>query len=113
VVRRIFGEFIEGHGFYVIAEGRTRDGIPSPSAHDPKRNSHRCGIAWNKFAIRAILINPRYTGHQVWNEQRRDEVLIGVNDVGLGHTTKLRWNETGKWLWSEKIVQPCRTGRRR
>ena len=51
-------------------------------------------------------INPRYTGHQVWNKQRKDEVLIDVEDVALGHTTKLRWNDTGKWLWSEKIVQP-------
>ena len=43
VVRRIFAEFIAGHGFYAIAEGLTRDGIPSPSAHDPERNKHRCG----------------------------------------------------------------------
>ena len=28
-------------GFYAIAEGLTRDGIPSPSAHDPGRNRHR------------------------------------------------------------------------
>ena len=106
VVRRIFAEFIAGHGFYAIAEGLTRDGIPSPSAHDPERNKHRSGIAWNKFAVRSILINPRYTGHQVWNKQRKDEVLIDVEDVALGHTTKLRWNETGKWLWSDKIVHP-------
>jgi site-specific DNA recombinase len=106
VVRRIFAEFIAGHGFYAIAEGLTRDDIPSPSAHDPDRNKHRSGIAWNKFAVRSILINPRYTGHQVWNKQRKDEVLIDVEDVALGHTTKLRWNETGQWLWSEKIVQP-------
>jgi hypothetical protein len=58
VVRRIFAEFIAGPGFYAIAEGLTRDGIPSPSAHDPDRNRHRCGIAWKKFAVRAILINP-------------------------------------------------------
>ena len=57
VVRRIFSEFIAGHGFYAIAEGLTRDGIPCPSAHDPARNRHRCGIAWNKFAVRAILVN--------------------------------------------------------
>jgi hypothetical protein len=106
VVRRIFGEFIAGHGFYAIAEGLTRDGIPSPSAHDPARNRHRCGIAWSKFAVRSILINPRYTGHQVWSKQRKDEVLIDVDDVALGHTTKLRWNETGTWVWSKKIVQP-------
>ena len=79
-----------GRGFYAIAEGLTRDGIPSPSAHDPARNRHRCGIAWNKFAVCAILVNPRYTGHQVWSKQRKDEVLIDVDDVALGHTTKLR-----------------------
>ncbi len=106
VGRRIFAEFTVGHGFYAIAEGLTRDDIPSPAAHDPERNKHRSGIAWNKFAVRSILINPRYTGHQVWNKQRKDEVLIDVEDVALGHTTKLRWNETGKWLWSDKIVQP-------
>jgi site-specific DNA recombinase len=106
VVERIYAEFTAGHGFYAIAEGLTRAGIPSPSAHDPDRNKHRCGTAWNKFAVRSILINPRYTGHQVWNKQRKDEVLIDVEDVALGHTTKLRWNDTGKWLWSDKIVQP-------
>ncbi|HEX3955625.1 MAG TPA: recombinase family protein [Trebonia sp.] len=106
VVKRIFAEFTAGHGFYAIAEGLTRDGIPSPSAHDPERNKHRSGIAWNKFAVRTILINPRYTGHQVWNKQRKDEVLIDVEDVALGHTTKLRWNETGRWLWSDKVVHP-------
>ncbi len=42
----------------------------------------------------------------MWNKQRKDEVLIDVEDVALGHTTKLRWNEAGKWLWSDKIVQP-------
>jgi site-specific DNA recombinase len=61
VVSRIFAEFIAGHGFYAIAEGLTHDRIHSPSAHDPDRNTHRCGIAWNKFAVRAILINPRYS----------------------------------------------------
>src|SRR5215469_4451128 len=106
VVRRIFAECAGGHGFYAIAEGLTRDGIPSPAAHDPERNKHRSGIAWNKFAVRTILINPRYTGHQVWNKQRKDEVLIDVEDVALGHTAKLRWNEAGKWIWSDKIVQP-------
>ena len=63
VVVRSFSEFGAGSGLYAIAEGLTRDGIPSPSAHDPGRNSHRSGIAWNKFAVRAILTNPRYTGH--------------------------------------------------
>ena len=95
VVARIFAEFLAGRGFFAIAEGLTGDGIPCPSAHDPGRNRHRCGIAWSKSAVRAILTNPRYTGRQVWNKQRKDEVLIDVDDVGLGHVTKLRWNPRG------------------
>jgi site-specific DNA recombinase len=36
------------------------------------------------------LANPRYTGRQVWNKQRKDEVLIDVDDVALGHQTRMR-----------------------
>ena len=100
VVQRIFAEYLAGRGLYAIAEGLTREGILSPSASDPVRNRHRTGIAWSKSAIRAILANPRYTGHQVWNRQRRDEVLIDVDDVALGHQTKLRWNSDNDWIWS-------------
>lgn len=106
VVVRIFTEFLRGSGLFAIAEGLTRDGIPSPSAHDPARNSHRTGRAWSKGAVRAILTNPRYTGRQVWNRQRKDEVLLDVDDVGLGHTTKLRWNPKDMWIWSEETVHP-------
>ncbi|MFF5248106.1 recombinase family protein [Streptosporangium sp. NPDC000095] len=55
---------------------------------------------------RAIITNPRYTGRQVWNRQRKDEVLIDVDDVGLGHATKLRWNTREEWVWSDGITQP-------
>lgn len=103
-VRRIFAEYIGGAGLYAIAEGLTRDGIPSPSAHDPERNRHRSGIAWGKSAVRAILTNPRYTGRQVWNRQRRDEVLLDVDDVALGHETKLRWNDRADWVWSAETT---------
>jgi site-specific DNA recombinase len=106
VVERIFAEFIAGYGIYAIAERLTADGVPCPSAHDPGRNRHRCGIAWNKYAVRAILTNPRYTGRQVWNRQRKDEVLIDVHDVALGHMTKMRWNDQGKWIYSEQVVHP-------
>ncbi|NOY55919.1 MAG: hypothetical protein GXP34_08025 [Actinobacteria bacterium] len=78
-MQRIFAEYLAGKGLYAIAEGLTADGIPSPSAHDPARN-------------------PRYTGHQVWNRQRRDETLIDVNDVALGHQTRMRWNNPDDWI---------------
>ena len=34
---------------------------------------------------RRSCANPRYTGHQVWNRQRKDEVLLDVDDVALGY----------------------------
>jgi len=34
-----------------------------------------------------ILVNPRYTGYQVWSRQRTDEVLLDVDNVALGHGT--------------------------
>jgi site-specific DNA recombinase len=71
VVQRIFEEYLAGRGLFAIAEALTRDGVPSPSAHDPERNRHRCGVAWSKGAVRTILGNPRYTGRQVWNKQRK------------------------------------------
>ncbi|MGH3664899.1 MAG: recombinase family protein [Egibacteraceae bacterium] len=97
---RIFRAYVAGKGLYGIAEALTRDGIPCPSAHDPARNRHRDGAAWSKSAVRTILRNPRYTGRQVWNRQRRDEVLIYVDDVALGHETKQRWNRERDWIWS-------------
>ena len=106
VVERIFAEFLVGYGIFAIAERLTRDGIECPSAHDRARNRHRCGLAWSKSAVRAILANPRYTGHQVWNRQRKDEILLDVHDVALGHTTVMRWNDQDQWITSEQIVHP-------
>ncbi|MGP4024372.1 recombinase family protein [Actinomadura sp. 3N407] len=111
VVQRIYCEYLglDGSpekGLFAIAEGLTRDGIPCPSAHDRARNRHREGLAWAKSAVKSILTNPRYTGHQVWNRQRKDEVLIDVNDVSLGHITKLRWNDRDQWVFSKKVVHP-------
>jgi site-specific DNA recombinase len=105
VVLRIFADYLAGKGIYAIAERLTADGIPCPSAHDPERNRHRSGVAWSKGAVRAILLNPRYTGRQVWNKQRRDEVLLDVEDVAAGHETRMRWNPAGEWIWSSEIVQ--------
>jgi site-specific DNA recombinase len=98
--------FLAGYGIFAIAERLTADGIACPSAHDSARNPHRCGLAWPKSAVRAILMNPRYTGRQVWNRQRKEEVLIDVTDVALGHTTKMRWNDEDQWIFSDEVVHP-------
>src|SRR5712691_239532 len=104
VVRRIFAEYLAGRGLFAIAEGLTRDQVPSPSQHDAARNPHRTGQGWAKSAVRAIVRNPRYTGRQVWNKQRKDEVLLDVNDVARGYETRMRWNDTRQWVWSEHVA---------
>ncbi|HEV8571048.1 MAG TPA: recombinase family protein [Actinoplanes sp.] len=104
VVQRIYREYLAGAGIYAIAERLTRDGILSPSAADPARNSHRHIQAWGKSAIRVILTNPRYTGRQVWNKQRKAEILIDVDDVALGHETRMRWNPTQEWVYSTTLA---------
>ncbi|MGC9539283.1 recombinase family protein [Streptomyces sp. UG1] len=50
--------------------------LPCPSAHDASRNPHRKKTAWRQGAVRAILINARYTGYEVWNKQRKEERLL-------------------------------------
>ncbi len=100
VVRRIYREYLAGHGIFAIAEGLTRDGVLSPSAYDRRRNPHRTTVAWSKSAVRVILANPRYTGRQVWNKQRKTEILIDIDDVALGHETRLRWNPADEWIYS-------------
>ncbi len=73
VVARIFAELLAGFVIFAIAERLTRDGIPCPSAHDRARNRHRCGLAWSKSAVRAILANPRYTGRQQEQDGERPD----------------------------------------
>jgi site-specific DNA recombinase len=100
VVERIYRMFLDGHGYLAIAERLTAQQIPPPSGHDRVRNPHRLRLAWSKSAVRAILQNPRYTGHQVWNKQRRDEVLLDIDDVAAGHISRMRWNPTDQWVYS-------------
>jgi site-specific DNA recombinase len=104
LVGRIFAEYLAGRGLFAIAEGLTRDRIPSPSQQDRARNRHWTGEGWSKSAVRTILCNPRYTGRQVWNEQRKDGILLDVNDVAAGYETRMRWNQAGSWVWSDAIV---------
>jgi len=104
VVRRIFAEYLTGRGVVAIANRLTREGVPCPSAHDRARNLHRSGTAWVGSAVAAILRNPRYTGYEVWNKQRKEEVLIDVEDVALGHRTTMNRNPVDAWIYSPAPV---------
>jgi len=107
VVARIFDLFLNGMGIFLIAQTLTDDGIPSPSAYDRARNRHRTGTAWSKSAVQAILKNPRDTGRQVWNRQRKTETLIDVEDVALGYETRMTWNGRDDWVWSDRPSHPA------
>jgi hypothetical protein len=48
---------------------------------------------------------PRYTEHQIRNKESKDEILIKiVDDVGLGHETRMRWNARSEWVRSTEQV---------
>lgn len=104
IVQRIFDEYLGGRGIASIAEGLTRDGIPCPSAHDPTRNRHRPGWGWSKSAVRSILGNPRYTGRECWGKQRKEEVLLDVEDVAAGHRTRQVWNDEDAWVFAAEAT---------
>ncbi|MFF4960178.1 recombinase family protein [Streptomyces sp. NPDC001222] len=113
IVQRIFTMYLDGMSDKAIAAQLTREGIPCPSAHDAARNPHRTKTAWQQGAVRAILINPRYTGYEIWNKQRKEERLLDVDDVTLGHTTRMTHNPTEEWIRSnepahEAIISPSR-----
>jgi site-specific DNA recombinase len=52
--------------------------------------------------VRVVLKNPRYLGYEVWNRQKRHEVLLDVHDVALGHHTRMRWNNENDWVHSKE-----------
>jgi site-specific DNA recombinase len=51
-----------------------------------------------------IVTNPRYTGRQVWNKQRKQETLLDIEDVAAGYETKLKWNGQEKRIWSDNVA---------
>jgi site-specific DNA recombinase len=104
IVQRIFDEYLTGKGYLNIAQGLTRDGVPSPSAHDPARNRHRDQRSWAKIAVREILRNPRYTGRMVWNRVGGSEVLLDEDDVAAGYQSRRRPNDPSDWVWSSELT---------
>ena len=58
-------------------------------------------VRYPEHMQRMINRNPRYTGRQVWNRLRTDEVLIDVDDIALGHENRHRWNDPSDWVWSQ------------
>jgi DNA invertase Pin-like site-specific DNA recombinase len=98
VVRRIYEMYASGAGYKQIATVLTNEGVPSPSAHDRLRNSHRSGHAWAMSAVRTILANPRYLGYHVSGRTKKADILLDPDSPALGHVTRQMWRERSEWV---------------
>ncbi len=106
VVQRIFDEYLRR-----IEDSRRSPRVSPPTASSPLRSRPRTQPA---PIHRPRLGQVRRAGHhrepplhrlrQVWNRQRRDEVLLDVDDVAPGHQTKMRWNHPSEWIWSADLA---------
>ena len=65
IVRRIYGEFLEGKSPFSIAKGLTADGIPSP-AGKPQ---------WNDLTIKRVLSNETYKGDKLLQKTYSNDFL--------------------------------------
>ena len=107
VVRRVFEMFAAGQGLKQIANILTAENIPSPAAHDPKRNPHRDPRGWAHTAIRAILVNEKYVGRGIWGKQVRTDELYDLDDVAAGYITRQRWANPEEWVYGPDNAHPA------
>ena len=106
VVGRIFEMFDQGLGYRTIANVLERGGLPSPGEVGPTRHPRSAGV-WGGSAVRAILTNPRYLGHQVVGRQRRRDELLDPTDPAAGTTSRQRWQPVGEWVTSDEPAWPA------
>lgn len=106
VVRRIFGEYLDGKGDRAIAEGLNRDGVLCPSARRPDQNRHRLADGWQASTVRAILENPRYTGYGFFGRWTKQEMLLDPDDVAAGHVVRFRRSSNDRVVRSREPAHP-------
>ncbi len=87
--------------YFAIAEGLTRDGIPSPSAARPGHGTVTVTCrSWSKIAVRSILQNPRYTGPPGVEPTAARRGAARRRGRGAGYQSRMRWNDRATWIWS-------------
>ncbi|MCC7193624.1 MAG: recombinase family protein [Phycisphaeraceae bacterium] len=99
-VREIFRLYVEeNRGFKAVADALNRAGIPSPRS---AAWSERMKGKWSTTTVRAILVNPVYTGDMVWNRRtdaRFHRIVEGQaiqrEDV---YANRLEPNEESDWI---------------
>ena len=106
IVRRIFEMADQGIGYRTIANILEREGHLSPGEVGPERHPRSAGV-WGGSAVRAILTNPRYLGHQVVGRQRRRDELMEPNNPAAGTVSRQHWQKTAEWVTSEEPTWPA------
>ncbi|WP_238005914.1 recombinase family protein [Dactylosporangium sp. AC04546] len=101
-VRWIFAQRLTGRSVSSIAAELNSNGVPCPSRADAARNPHRAGTAWGLTTVRAILMNAKYTGRQVWNRQPAHHTPPHLP----GPFKTQRWAATEQWVVSRQIAHP-------
>jgi len=105
IVQRIFEMFDQGIGYRSIATILEREGHPSPGEIGPVRHPRSAGV-WGGSAVRSILTNPRYLGHQVVGRQRRKDELLDPRDPAAGTTSRQHWQVPDEWVTSDEQTWP-------
>lgn len=105
IVRRMFELFDHGVGYRSIATILEREGHPSPGEVGPVRHAPSAGV-WGGSAVRAILTNPRYLGHQVVGRQRRRDELLDPTDPAAGTTSRQHWQAPDEWVTADEQTWP-------
>ncbi len=98
-VKRIFKLYVEkGMGYKAIAELFNRESVPP--ARGPSWSDHYSG-QWAMTTVRAILVNPAYSGDMVWNRRTdarfhriKSSVAVERKDI---HARRLEPNDKADW----------------
>ena len=99
-VKRIFKLYVEkGMGYKAIADLFNRENVPP--ARGPAWSDHYSG-QWAMTTVRAILVNPAYSGDMVWNRRTdarfhriKSSVAVERKDV---HARRLEPNDKADWM---------------
>lgn len=102
-IQRIFSLYVEeGRGIKAIADALNRAGTPTPRG---PAWSHIYAGKWRDSCIRAIVVNPIYTGDMVWNRRTdaRFHMIVGGKDARAverhqAHGARLVPNDEADWI---------------
>ncbi|MCH8824638.1 MAG: recombinase family protein [Planctomycetes bacterium] len=100
IIKRIFEMYVkERRGFMAIAKRLNKDGVLT--SRGPHWASQYSGL-WSQTSVRAILVNPAYSGDMVWNRRTDARFFRIVNGQAVERKGKfgrrLELNNESDWI---------------